>query len=132
MCNIAVVSMHSSPLARPGTRDTGGMNIYIRELSRQMGRRAHSMDIFTRRSDPSSPEVTVLDERTRVIQLDAGPREASKANVRRYTAAFADEVIRFQQAFRLEYDLVHSHYCLSGQAGTILKSEWNAPHVVMF
>src|SRR5205085_2379834 len=124
MCNIAVVSMHSSPLARPGTRDTGGMNVYIRELSRQMGRRAHSMDIFTRRTDPFTPEVTVLDERTRVIQVDAGPRGATKSNVRRYTTAFADEVVRFQQAFGLEYDLVHSHYWLSGQAGNLLKSEW--------
>ena len=49
MCRIAVVSVHTSPLAKPGTRDSGGMNVYIRELSREMGRRANTMDIFTRR-----------------------------------------------------------------------------------
>jgi len=108
------------------------MNVYIRELSRQMGRRAHSMDIFTRRSDPSTPEVTVLDERTRVIQVDAGPAQASKGSVRRYTAAFADRVMHFQQASARDYDLVHSHYWLSGEVGSVLKGEWNVPHVVMF
>ena len=61
MCNIAVISVHTSPLARPGTRDSGGMNVYIRELSREMGRRANTMDIFTRRVDASLPEVVVID-----------------------------------------------------------------------
>ena len=55
MCNIAVVSVHTSPLARPGTRDSGGMNVYIRELSREMGRRAHPMDIFTPRAERRPP-----------------------------------------------------------------------------
>jgi len=61
MCNIAVISVHTSPLARPGTRDSGGMNVYIRELSREMGRRAHSMDIFTLRRDDATPEIVELD-----------------------------------------------------------------------
>src|SRR4030067_306883 len=62
MCNIAVVSVHTSPLARPGTRDSGGMNVYIRELSRQLCRRAHTLDIFTRRTDHESPDVIEIDD----------------------------------------------------------------------
>ena len=63
--NIAVVSVHTSPLARPGTRDSGGLNVYVRELSREMVKRGHTIDIYTRRTDPDSPEITVIDPRTR-------------------------------------------------------------------
>ncbi len=132
MCNIAVISVHTSPLARPGTRDSGGMNVYIRELSREMARRAHTMDIFTRRTDPSTPEVVALDERTRVIQVEAGPLAAGKAALRRHLPAFLRGVIAFQERQGRSYDLVHSHYWLSGWVGQALKTRWDVPHVIMF
>src|SRR3990170_5889972 len=97
MCNIAVTSVHTSPLAMPGTRDSGGMNVYIRELSRQMARRAHTMDIFTRRLDGLTPAVTQLDERTRVIQVEAGPPDADKTALRRYLPEFTDGVLGFPE-----------------------------------
>ncbi len=132
MCNIAVVSVHTSPLARPGTRDSGGMNVYIRELSRQLCRRAHTMDIFTRRADPDSPQVVVIDERTRVIQIEAGPLDADKGSLQRHLPEFRRGVIRFQQEQGRSYDLVHSHYWLSGWVGQALKARWEVPHVIMF
>jgi D-inositol-3-phosphate glycosyltransferase len=132
MCNIAVVSVHTSPLARPGTRDSGGMNVYIRQLSHEMGRRAHTMDIFTRRTDPDTPEVTVIDERTRVIQIDAGAPGAEKAALRRFLPQFRDGVLAFQRRDGRSYDLVHSHYWLSGWVGQTLKTAWQVPHVIMF
>jgi len=132
MCNIAVVSVHTSPLSRPGTRDSGGMNVYIRELSREMGRRAHTMDIFTRRVDPATPEVVVIDERTRVIQIEAGALDADKNSVRRYLPQFRSGVLAFQQREGRSYDLVHSHYWLSGWVGQALKAHWGVPHVIMF
>src|SRR3989304_5452030 len=132
MCNIAVVSVHTSPLARPGTRDSGGMNVYIRELSRQLCRRAHTLDIFTRRTDPGSPQVTEIDGRTRVIQVDAGPPDAEKGSLQRYLPEFRCGVIRFQEEQGRSYDLVHSHYWLSGWVGQALKARWNGPHVIMF
>ena len=132
MCDIAVISVHTSPLAMPGTRDSGGMNVYIRELSRQMGRRAHTMDVFTRRVDPKAPQVAVIDERTRVIQIDAGPPGAAKRSIRRYLPQFAQGVLDFQASTGAEYDLVHSHYWLSGSVGQMLKTAWGVPHVVMF
>jgi len=132
MCNIAVVSVHTSPLARPGTRDSGGMNVYIRQLSHEMGRRAHTMDIFTRRTDPDTPEVTVIDERTRVIQIKAGEPGAEKASLRRFLPEFGDGVLAFQRREGRSYDLVHSHYWLSGSVGQTLKTEWQVPHVIMF
>jgi D-inositol-3-phosphate glycosyltransferase len=108
------------------------MNVYIRELSRQMGRRAHTMDIFTRRIDAATPGVTMLDARTRVIQIDAGPLGIVKGDIRRYLPEFTDGVIGFQEADGREYDLVHSHYWLSGFAGRSLSDCWQTPHVVMF
>lgn len=132
MCNIAVISVHTSPLALPGTRDNGGMNVYIRELSREMGNRGHTMDIFTRRVDSDSPQVFRLDERTRVVQIEAGPLDASKRSLKRYLPEFIDGVLEFQRRDGQQYDLVHSHYWLSGQVGRRLKEEWGTPHVVMF
>jgi D-inositol-3-phosphate glycosyltransferase len=132
MCNIAVVSVHTSPLARPGTRDSGGMNVYIRQLSQEMGRRAHTMDIFTRRTDPDTPEITVIDERTRVIQISAGTQGAEKASLRRFLPAFRDGLLAFQKREDRTYDLVHSHYWLSGWVGQTLKTAWGVPHVIMF
>jgi D-inositol-3-phosphate glycosyltransferase len=132
MCNIAVVSVHTSPLSRPGTRDSGGMNVYIRELSRQLCNRAHTMDVFTRRTDPDSPQVIEIDERTRVIQIEAGPPDAPKDALRHHLPEFRCGVLRFQEEHDRAYDLVHSHYWLSGWVGQALKARWNVPHVTMF
>jgi len=132
VCNIAVISVHTSPLARPGTRDSGGMNVYIRELSREMGRRANTMDIFTRRVDASLPEVVAIDERTRVIQIEAGGPGIDKGSLRRYLPQFRAGVVAFQQREGRSYDLVHSHYWLSGWVGQALKVRWGVPHVIMF
>ena len=119
MCNIAVVSVHTSPLARPGTRDSGGLNVYVRSLGREMARRGHTMDVFTRRTDADSPEITLLDDangstgRTRVIQIAAGPLDADKRAQRRHLEEFRRGVAAFQERNGLSYDLVHSHYWMS-------------------
>src|SRR5438093_3458554 len=112
MCNIAVVSVHTSPLARPGTRDSGGMNVYIRELSREMGLRAHTMDIFTRQVDADTQKITIIDERTRVIQIAAGPLSARKTALSDHLTEFRNGVMAFQQSEGKDYDLIHSHYWL--------------------
>jgi D-inositol-3-phosphate glycosyltransferase len=108
------------------------MNVYIRQLSHEMGRRAHTMDIFTRRTNARTPEITEIDERTRVIQIAAGPLGAGKTDLRRYLPAFRDGVLAFQQREGRSYDLIHSHYWLSGWVGQILKTAWRVPHVIMF
>ena len=75
MCfSVAMFSLHTSPLASLGrTRDAGGMNVYVRELARELGRSGVAVDIFTRRSDPSLPPIQSLGERVRLIQIEAGP-----------------------------------------------------------
>lgn len=146
MCNIAVVSYHTSPLARPGTRDSGGLNVYVRELSREMAKRGNTMDIFTRRTDTDTPGIVHIDGGTRVITLAAGPFEADKTAQRWYLETFRKAVMDWaEQGNRepgtgnlgdetrpLTYDLVHSHYWMSGWVGQTLADCWDAPHVVMF
>ena len=100
MCNIAVISVHTSPLALPGTRDSGGLNVYVRELSREMAQRGHRMDIFTRRTDAATPEITIIDESTRVIQIEAGPLDADKAAQRRHLETFRKGVMAFAERAR--------------------------------
>jgi D-inositol-3-phosphate glycosyltransferase len=134
MCNIAVVSYHTSPLAPPGTRDSGGLNVYVRELSRELVRRGHSIDIFTRRSGNAAPGVTPLAEGVRVVQVDAGPPAADKRALRHHMEEFRRGVMTFAAAGPepRRYDLVHSHYWMSGWTGQTLAECWEAPHVVMF
>ena len=132
MCNIASVSVHTSPLAQPGTRDSGGMNVYIRELSRELGLRANQTDIFTRRTDAAQPEIVDIDEHSRVIHIQAGPPEATKDSLRPYLPAFLRGVLAFRERNGIQYDLIHSHYWLSGWVGQAIKLHWQVPHVVMF
>ena len=73
MQRIAVISAHTSPLAPLGYRETGGMNVYVRELSREMGRRGYLIDVFTRRAEPDGPDVVQAGPNVRVIHLRAGP-----------------------------------------------------------
>lgn len=132
MCNIAVVTYHTSPLATPGTRDSGGLNVYVRELSRELVKRGHTIDIFTRRTDADTPEVSLMAERTRVIQVAAGPLDADKRAQRRHMETFRLGVMGYAERVGTSYDLVHSHYWMSGWAGRTLADCWEAPHVVMF
>ncbi|MFQ6019796.1 MAG: glycosyltransferase [Dehalococcoidia bacterium] len=132
MCNIAVISLHTSPLGRPGTRDSGGMNVYIRELSRELGRRYHKLDIFTRRMEAAAPEVEEIDPNTRVVCISAGLNGDGKHSLRQHLPQFLRGVIAFQERNDVRYDLIHSHYWLSGWVGQALKTRWRVPHVIMF
>src|SRR5215210_1664238 len=70
---VAMISVHTSPLATLGEKDAGGLNVYVRELSRQLGRRGVAVDVFTRRNDPNLPDVVALGQNVRVIHVSAGP-----------------------------------------------------------
>jgi D-inositol-3-phosphate glycosyltransferase len=120
-----MISLHTSPLATPGVGDAGGLNVYVAELSRRLGERGLKVDVFTR-ADGDDPEVVEVNEHTRVINLAVGPREPVVKE------ALPDLVGEF--AARLEprieqYDLVHSHYWLSGVAGVELGRRHGMPLV---
>ncbi len=130
---IAMLSVHSSPLANLGGKEAGGMNVYIRELARELGRRGILVDIFTRIQDPSAPTIVALDRGVRVINLHAGPSVPYDKNwLLTYLPEFVSRVRCFADGEDIAYDLIHSHYWLSGEAGVALRKVWHVPLVHMF
>jgi D-inositol-3-phosphate glycosyltransferase len=109
------------------------MSVYIRELSRELGRRGVEVDVFTRRHRPDEPEVIPLGEKARLIHLAAGdPRALPKQNLLRFLPQFIQSWRHFRHRHQLRYDLVHSHYWLSAWAAEQVKSVWKLPHLVTF
>lgn len=133
MCRVATLALHSSPLARLGQREAGGMSVYVRQLARELPRRGFQVDIFTRRTDPETPTVVPLDDGARVIHLRGGPAEdLDKVQVYSHLPEMAYNLLRFAEEEGLSYRLLHSHYWLSGLAAHWLKTRWDLPHVAMF
>ena len=133
MKRIAVLSVHSCPLAALGGKETGGMNVYVRELSRQMGRQGWRIDVFTRSQNPHISRIVSLGRNARVIHIKAGPEEpVPKNDLLQFMPEFAEGVGQFAGEEKIAYDLVHSHYWLSGWVGSRLKESWSVPWVHMY
>jgi len=136
MRRVAMISYHTSPLAPLGGSETGGMNVYVRHLSRELGRRGFLVDVFTRRQDASTPDVIEDGENVRVVHLEAGPRRpVDKGRLHQHLGEFEENLVGFASAQGgqgLTYDLLHSHYWLSGWVALRLQERWGLPHVTMF
>ena len=137
MPRIAVISVHTCPLACPegmlGGRETGGMNVYVRELSRELGRRGMSVDVFTRFQDTDTPQVESLGPGARVIHLPAGPLAPyDKNKLVNHVGQFAEGIDEFARREGVHYDLVHGHYWVSGLVAHTLQERWGVPMVQMF
>ena len=132
MYRLALLSFHGCPVARLGEKDTGGMNVYVLQLARELARRGCQVDVLTRCHDPRNPQVVDLGEGARVVHLRAGPFHRAKETLYEYIPEFVGNVSMFQRSDGIEYDLIHSHYWLSGWLGMILSSRWSVPHVATF
>jgi D-inositol-3-phosphate glycosyltransferase len=132
--SIAMFSVHTSPLDEPGrTKDAGGMNVYIRELASALAQRNVKVDIFTRWVDETSPQVVYLKPNVRVVHIQAGPFSILHKNeLYQYMPLFARNVDEFRHKEGRYYDLIHSHYWLSGVAALPLARRWDVPHLIMF
>lgn len=118
---VAMISMHTSPLEQPGTGDAGGMNVYVHNIATQLARQGTTVDVFTRATRPSQGEIVEVEPSYRVINVVAGPYEGlEKEDLPTQLAAFAGGVVQFTRANDEHYDLIHSHYWLSGQVGWLL------------
>ena len=133
---IAMLSVHTCPLAMLGGKKTGGMNVYVRDLSRALGRCGLQVDVFTRSQDDCVPYVNHdLGFGGRVIHIPAGPEKPIPvAEVEQYTDEFIEGVVQFARSEGICYDLIHSHYWLSGLVAEGLREAWGAhiPIVQMF
>ena len=130
---IAVLSVHTCPLAALGGKETGGMNVYVREVARELGRMGVDVDVFTRSQNPEIPRVVRLGENARVIHLPAGPEAPMpREAIHRHLPEFVSNLEAFRRAEGLDYSLIHSHYWLSGVAGLTLAESWRVPLIQMF
>ncbi len=134
MRRLAVLSLHTSPLAQPGTGDGGGMNVYVRELTSALARSDVACDVFTRAWSPDLPPVVDVEPGLRVHHVPAGPlqvlpKESLPAVVDEFTAGVLERMAR---AGELPYTSVHANYWLSGLSGHVIKHELNLPLVCTF
>ncbi|APV44557.1 D-inositol-3-phosphate glycosyltransferase [Dehalogenimonas formicexedens] len=130
---IAMLSVHSCPIGQLGGRDTGGMNVYIRELAAALGRRGHLVDVYTRAHDPRDAELEYLAPGARLIHIRAGAvEEMGKLTQYNHLREFHDNLEKFRFGDGASYDLVHSHYWLSGEVGLRLAQEWRVPQIFAF
>ena len=130
--SVALISFHTCPLASPGEGKAGGMNVYLRELSRHLGDMGTKIDMFTRCHADQDSDIVELGSHVRVIHLQGGPPRAEPDTLYPYLPDFVEELARFNQQDGTRYDLVHSHYWLSGWVGTKAAEAWKVPHVVTF
>lgn len=133
--NIAMLSVHTCPLEALGGKETGGMNVYVRELSRELAQRGHRVDIFTRSQDPSVPHIEMdgLAPGADVFHIPAGPEAPyNKHRLFNYLPEFAHGVQEFAEREHVHYDIYHAHYWLSGWVARELQKCQPAPVVQMF
>ena len=128
---VAMVSVHTSPLDQPGTGDAGGMNVYVVELARRLAAAGIEVDIFTRATSSRLDPVVACADGVTVRNIHAGPFEGlAKGELPGQLCVFAREVLRTEAALPLgHYDVVHSHYWLSGQVGALARDRWGVPLV---
>jgi D-inositol-3-phosphate glycosyltransferase len=130
---VAMLCVHSHPLGRLGTTDTGGMSVYICQVALELGKRGHVVDIFTRFNGLYSERTIDLSENVRLIQIKAGEKQPlSKLPLYFYLDEFIKGVDLFRDHGGLDYDIIHSHYWLSGWAGLWAQHHWSKPLVVTF
>lgn len=136
---VAIISLHTSPRDQPGAGDSGGMNVYILSVAQRLAEQGIAVDIFTRSAGSGRPEVEEIGPSSRIIQVQAGPPEpVPKEELPNVLPTFLDGVLKHVAAEdprphrHSPYDVVHSHYWLSGWVGSHTKQIWGAPLVASF
>jgi D-inositol-3-phosphate glycosyltransferase len=134
MLNIAMISYHTCPLAILGGKDTGGMNVYVREVTRHLGNKGVHVDVFTRSQDEHVPQILHdLGYGNRVVHVLAGPEyPMPKKQLATHLDQFVEGIKNFASEKGIHYDLIYSHYWMSGIAAEKLKESWNVPILHMF
>lgn len=129
-----MLSYHTCPIATLGGKDTGGMNVYVRDLTRQLGRMGIHVDVFTRSQDEHVPHVLHdLGYGNRVVHIPSGPEVPMlKQELVAYISDYVESILAFAESKGCQYDIIHSHYWLSGLAAIELKTSWDIPMIHMF
>jgi len=130
---VALISEHASPAALMGGEDAGGQNVYVDEISRQLGQMGHRVDIFTRLDNPGTPQIQEWAPGVRIINVSAGPAKfLAKDSLWRFMPEFRDECIRFMLGSDSRYDIIHANFWMSGWVACELRRELHIPAVQIF
>src|SRR5262245_41091772 len=128
---IALISVHASPLASAGGCDSGGLNVYVANLARELGRAGHQVDVLTRRDDLWMPPVLELSPNASVVRLPAGPpRFVCPESMLTHMEDFAARTVRYCGSQGGAYDIAHANFFLSGPAAIRLQQHCGTPFVV--
>ncbi|MCX6059998.1 MAG: glycosyltransferase [Chloroflexi bacterium] len=132
MLRIAMLSYHTCPLATLGGKDTGGMNVYVRDLTRELGRMGVHVDVFTRSQDEHVPHVVhELGFGNRVVHVPSGPETPKAKNeLANFIPEFVEGIKQFAIDKGIHYDVIHSHYWMSGLAAESLSDAWGGTPIV--
>jgi D-inositol-3-phosphate glycosyltransferase len=133
MHKIALVSEHASPLASPGSIDSGGQNVYVAHVARQLAQMGYLVDVFTRRDDAHQEQVVQWQPNVRVIHVPAGPAQyIPKEKLISFMDEFGHFMIRFAKRQKIPYDVVHANFFMSGMAARQVKKALGIPYVMTF
>lgn len=130
MGSVAILSMHTSPLLQPGVGDSGGMNVYVRELSASLAQAGVDVSVFVRRWADGLPDRLQVEPGVEVVHVDAGPVNLRKEQLPNYVDEFADGVAK--EIINGDVDILHANYWLSALAAHRLKHEFDLPLVATF
>ncbi|MDS1139718.1 glycosyltransferase family 1 protein [Pusillimonas sp. SM2304] len=133
MQRIAIVSEHASPLAQLGGVDSGGQNVYVANVARELARQGHCVDVFTRLDNPYLPEQMDWDNNVRIIHVPAGPaRHLPKESLLPYMKEFGDYMQSYVHEHVIQYDVIHANFFMSALASMPLAKQTNTPLAVTF
>ena len=133
MKRVAIISFHSCPCGKLGDKDVGGMNVYVLMLSKYLGHLGFDVDIFTRNHDDCIyPQIGNIEPRVRVIHIEVAHPNTSKIELYNYVDQFVLNVKNFSDSNMIRYNLIHSHYWLSGCVGEKLSDAWGINHLLNF
>lgn len=130
---VAMISMHASPISELGGYKSGGMNLYVKEIAFRLAKLGVKVDIYTRNDVDNSIETLELGPNVRLIYINAGPKKKlDPLDLTAHIDQFVSEVQNYRNFEKIKYDIVHSHYYLSGLIGMNVAKSWSIPHVTMF
>ena len=128
---VAIISLHTSPLAQPGVGDSGGMNVYVREMASALAQKGTECIVYTRADSADLPREVLVEPGHRVVYVQAGPYHLPKEALTDIVDEFSDAVVSDIES-RGGVDAIHAHYWLSGEVGHALKHRLDVPFIVTF
>ena len=130
--NILIISFHTCPVNKLGEKDSGGLNLYVNQLSHELGIKEHKVDIYTRKHDAYDPIEIAINKNAKLIHFDAGDLDKNKSEMTDFIDVFTKNILDYINLNSISYDLIFSNYWMSGIIGENISEILEIPHVINF